>query len=231
MWLSQDDLIFNRLKSFHRQRVDSLVAGSPSLHKPENGFIVLHLIPEECLIGRSRFSGLELRTHGGNMPALGRQIGTAHFNVDGLIERNGSESTRAYSQLFRDGRLEAAMSDLNYTQNGASIIRVTQCEQAIFWLAKAYLRFCKSISLNPPIWVFASLANCEGARVPINRRWLDVSERTIDRRLAHLPEMQITSLEIKAEHFLRPLCDSIWQAAGVEQSMNYDKDGNWHEPS
>jgi hypothetical protein len=231
MWLSQEDLIFNRLLSFHRRRVDSLLAGSPPLCKPENGFIVVHLIPEDSIIGRTRFEGSELKARGSQIPALGQQVGYRNrLNADGLIELNGSEPARAFSQLSRAGWLESAMSDLVHKLDGNSILRVTSCEQGMFWLVDAYLHFCKDIGIKPPIWLFATLVNCHGARLPTHPRWMNLSEAAIDRSLAHLPEMKITSYEDKAEKLLRPLCDSIWQAAGVERSLSYDKDGNWHEP-
>lgn len=228
-WLSEEDFVFHRLESYHRERVEALLGGSSPLYKPENGVILLHLIPEKSVVGRNRFSGSDLKEHGGQMPAFGEQIGSPRFNVDGLIERNRTKDVRAYSQLFRDGRLESVMSDLTWPQDRESLIRFNVCEQGLFRVSDAYTKFCQGIGIQTPIWVFTSLLNCKGARPPSNHHWIDNSEHYIDRSPAHLPELKITSFPITPH--LRPLCDSIWQAAGIERSPNFDEHGNWKMPS
>ena len=87
--------------------MDALAAGRSPLDKPEGGILVLHLIPRSCAQGRCRFDGAKLKEHGGTFPALGEGVGYSRFNVDGLLNYDGREQVRAYSQLFRDGRLEA----------------------------------------------------------------------------------------------------------------------------
>lgn len=228
-WLSEEDMTYQRLTSYHRDRVEALAEGAPPLSKRDGGIFIVHLIPQECVVGLNRFPASELRTHGSSIPALGQRFGQPRFNCDGYLAHSGSEAVDAYSQLLRDGRLEAAMSDIIYETQNTQILRVPMCEAALFQVVSGYLGFCKAIGLGSPIWLFAALVNCTGVRVPDHPRGMSVSQAAIDRSPAFLPECQITSFEIDAIQFLRPLCDAIWQSAGVEKSLSYDNEGQWHE--
>jgi len=122
------------------------------------------------------------------------------------------------------------MTDATYTKGEVSVLRASLCEHALFQLLEAYLGFCRSIGISTPIWMFATLMNCQGVRIPTNPQWMDLSEDAIDRSLAHLPETKINSFDCEATQIARPLCDAIWQTAGVSQSLNYDNEGKWNKP-
>ncbi len=228
-WLSKNELIFNRMLTFHRERVEALAAGSSPLAKQEGGTLVVHLIPHSCVGHRHYFEWAELKEHGNLIWPLGERGGSSRFNVDGYLNCDRENEIKAYSQVFRDGRLEAAMTDLGYEQNGVWVIRDTICESGVFALVSAYLKFCMGIKLEAPLTMFSALVGCEGSRIAVTRRWMDPSNHSVDRSPAYLPEIDISSLDIEPMNFLRPWCDTLWQAGGVERSYNYDNEGNWHE--
>jgi len=58
----------------------------------------------------------------------------------------------------------------------------------------------------------------------------DLSKHAVDRSPATLPELQITQFDTDVKQLLRPWCDTLWQASGLERSFNFDKEGNWQEP-
>jgi|GEM_PF-4148689 len=229
-WLSEDEVIFHRMNSFHCQRVDALAAGRSPLDKPEGGVLILHLIPRSCVQGRGRFDGAKLKEHGGTIPVLGEGIGCTRFNVDGFLQYAGKERVRAYSQLFRDGRLEAAMTGVALTVDrppNRVLLRDTDCEMAVQQAVGEYLRFCKAMSLLPPVHLFSALVACSGVRVWTDRRFFDVSDHAIDRSPLMLPDIEIDSLDADPTKLLRIWGDSLWQACGMLRSFNYDEAGNW----
>jgi len=226
-WLSQDELIFDRMVSFHRDNVEKIASGKGPISQRNGGVLVVHLIPRSCVQNRIRFMGTELKEYGGNISPLGNRGAYSRFNVDGFMNYEGQKDVRAYSQLFRDGRLEAAMDRLEYEHGGHSIIRESDCELAMFNVVSAYLTFCKAIDLKAPIWMFSALVDCHNLIFAPNPHWIDQSTPAIDRSPAFLPEVEITSFDIQPKVFLRSWCDSFWQAGGVERSLSYDKEGNW----
>lgn len=232
-WLSEDEVIFHRMEAFHRQRVDAVAAGQSPIDKPE-GILVLHVVPRVCVQDTRRFDGAKLKEHGAMFPALGGRVGYTRFNVDGLLSYDGREQVRAYSQLFRDGRLEAAMSEVAFRvnlqqQNSPLCLRDSMCEKAVQQVVGEYLRFCKAIGLTPPFHLFSAIIGCKGVRLCTDMRFRDLSEFAIDRSPAFLPDVVIDSLDAEPVKVLRPWCDTLWQGCGVERSYSFDQAGNWHE--
>jgi hypothetical protein len=228
-WLSKEELIFHRMEKFHRERVDNLANGKAPLSKHVNGTLVVHLIPQACVISRNQFEGAKLKEHGRATRPLGGGGANSRFNVDGLLSYDGQREIMAYTQVFRDGRVEAAMTDIGYKENGFCAIRDMICEQAVFSLVGSYLQFCEAIGLETPITMLSALIDCVGIRFKMHPRFPDFSDNAIDRSPAFLPELKLPKLDIKPANFLRPWCDTFWQAGGLECSLNYDGDGNWHQ--
>lgn len=232
--LSREEIIFQRMKDFHRQRVGTVANGETPLDKQAGGILVLHVIPESCVVSRKVLDVLTLREQGTRIRPLGKRSGDTRFNVDGFLNQSGCQQVRAYSQLFRDGRLEAVMSDVGYRVNhhaeeSPHAIRCSVLEQAAFDVVGDYLKFCHATEFNPPLWLFSALLGCTGFRV-VTGVFEDLSDEAVDRSPAFLPELEITGFDIDVQLLLRPWCDTLWQASGLERSCNYDKDGNWHKP-
>ena len=126
----------------------------------------------------------------------------------------------AYTQLFRDGRIEGVMSDVLLIRfhKGQKCSVHFLCEHSIIEFVPSYLKFCALIGLEAPVWPSAALTGCQGVRIKINR-WPDFGSHTIDRDVVHLPEMEIPSLDIEPANFLRPMFDALWNAAGFEKIL------------
>jgi hypothetical protein len=224
VWLTAEEVVFHRMHEFHRQRVEAIANGKTFFKTPNNGMLIVHLIPEDTVKSRIRFQASVLREHGSSIWPLGEPGGSSRFNVDGFMTFPGHGDLRAYSQLFRHGRLESVMSDVFFEHNDAKILRDANCEQALFDVVSQYLRFCTGVELKPPVWLFTALVGCENVHFLVDRTWGDLTP-PIDRATVYLPEIAISSFDIEPKSFFRPLCDTMWQAGGMERSLNYDKDG------
>ena len=233
-WLTEDEALLHRMEAFHRQRVEAIASGQSLLGKCNSGVLVVHMIPRSCLRDRTRFEGAKLKEHGNLVPPLGGRGGYARFNVDGLLNYDGHQSLRAYSQLYRDGRLESVMAEVAFPmdrqqKNSVHCLRDSICEQAVFTTAAGYFRFCKALGLAAPLQMFSALVGCEGVRIWTDMTFREVSEHGIDRSPAFLPDIEITTLDDEPLKLLLPWCDTLWQACGMERSFNFDQQGNWRE--
>jgi len=54
-WLTPEEVVFDRLAQFHRQRVEAIALGQMFIGKPDNGMFVVHLMPEQSARTRLRF--------------------------------------------------------------------------------------------------------------------------------------------------------------------------------
>lgn len=222
-WLSADELVLHRMESFHRERGRAIVAGDAPFPLVDGSKLVVHLIPEASERTRVRFTASDLKTQGGAVLPLGDQSGQHRFNEEGYASYSGHGKVGAYTQLFRDGRLEAVMADATYEQQGARLLRCGLCERAIIELLGQFLTFSQGIGVATPIWVFASLLGCRGVGVST---WHGFHGEAIHRDLVFFPDIRVESLDIDPATYLRPLFDCLANAVGLERSPNYDEQGN-----
>jgi hypothetical protein len=136
--------------------------------------------------------------------------------------------------MYRDGRLEAAMPEVSFPldrqkKDGAHCLRDSICEQAVFNTVAGYLQFCKALGLEAPVQMFSALLGCEGVHICTDMAFQDLSEHAIDRSPVFLPDIEITALDAEPVKVLRPWCDALWQACGMERSFSFDQNGNWRE--
>ncbi len=234
-WLSEDEVFHHRMESFHRHRVEAVASGQSSVGKRDDGLLVVHLIPRECVQKRIRFDGAKLKEHGGKLSAFGNdgRYAASRFNVDGLLKLGGGKVTDSYSQVFRDGRIESVMADATFQTehklaNSPRYLRDTICEQAVLRLVKEYVVFCTDIGISPPVTLLSALIGCKG--VMYYSEWGHrESQGGIDRTPAYLPDIEIPALDLDLTKLLRPWCDSLLQACGLDGSPNFDEAGNRRE--
>jgi hypothetical protein len=157
----------------------------------------------------------------------GYSYSESRFNADGFLLYDGREGVRSYSQLYRTGVYEGVMAEAVFNhRGGAKILRENWCEEALLTALGGYLPFAKALGLEPPFWMFAALAGCEGARVWLNRSWEELCQHAIDRSIVWLPETRIDAFDTAPEKHLHPMIEVLWNAAGLERSFNYDEQGN-----
>ena len=225
-WLSKDEIVLTRMRSFHHLRVEAIQKGVKPCCLAEGGKLIVHLIPEESIVAPTMRPASKLQQHGRHVSPLGEHGSSTRFNADGLLNFSGSKELRAYTQLYRDGRLEAAMSDASYKQDGGHYLRDRICERALIAVVGHFLKFCKDLGTPPPVWLFTTLADVEGVR--LFDGW-GRSDYAIDRAVVNLPEIKIAEFDIEPASFLRPLLDCMWNAMGLERSWNYDEAGKRQE--
>lgn len=222
-WFSVEELILHRMEAFHRGRVQAIKDGDTPLEMKTGAKFVVHMIPLESVRGRRRFTASDLKTHGAHVLPLGETCSARQFNADGYVIADGRDEVRAYSQLFRDGRVEGVTAEAVYQQDKVRVLRDALCELALIRLALDHLGFCRGIGLVPPVWIFAALIDCVGVRL---KTVFGFSSEAIVRPEVFLPELEIDSLEVDPAKFLRPLFDCLGNSVGQERSRNYDEQGN-----
>lgn len=231
-WLSEEELVFHRMLTFHRERIAEVSANTQMNSHVGKGILIVHLIPKQSIVARTQVATKQLKEYGSRVRPLGEQGGSSRFNVDGLMNYSGRDELRAYSQIFRDGRIEAVMLDAAYSrrnETNAFVLRDRVCEKGVIELVRSYFAFITALQIEPPIWMFSALLDCKGVRIVTDRDFGDVSDHSIDRSPAFMPAIEIISLETKVDSLLQPWCDSLWQSSGLERSYSFDEHGNWHE--
>jgi hypothetical protein len=228
-----------RIRQFRIERVNNISAYKTPIMLSTGPMMMLHVIPfsafgteRESMINIESVNYLEL-------PPIGQYSPQAYrYNFDGLLTHDHpipsrdhpipSESMGEYNgyvQLFRNGIIEAV--NIHKIQ---SFISCTY-ELSIVEAFKKYLSFQKKWSISLPIVISLTL-------IGVKDLYLDWSEPIVPRKSRHpidrndliIPEVLVESFDAKIEQLMKPIFDTVWNAAGQARSLNYDNNGNWVGP-
>ncbi len=235
-----------RVRVFRQERLDLIASGNgpaqirnqpiilrtgagprtssqPPPQPAKRGLVALHIVP----LGASDQSldiG-EAVTHHNDLAPFGSAF-TNHWrpNLDGLLTLTVSGHdgiVSAYTQLFRDGRLETVRGHI-IMDNGA--IDPPDLLEGLERLP-AYIRALARFGFGPPFVVMLSLIGVKNTLLGGTRQFADRENLSID-------PVTITTVELAGEwhSHLRPLLDALWNAYGVVRCPYFTDAGQWTPP-
>jgi len=222
------ETLATKIKTFRNDRLSAISTDETFMPLRPGAKIVLHLIPVSSFdLGKRYDFGDNWRNdfltiHGG---ASGSRItfdGVMTYwagKVDGFAYK--------YTHVFRNGILEAMDAWLlNNIYNDKRAIPSKAFERKLIEALDCYLKAFQKYEIELPIWVCLSLISVKGYIM-----WVDhffwSNDHPIDRDELIVPEIRLESYEQSADQILKPAFDSIWNACGFKQSLNYDENGNW----
>lgn len=220
-----------RIKKFREERISKIFACETPVPTRDNAKIVLHIIP---FISFNPAQNYEISSIASDIHKLLpiNCVGSCNgrYNIDGFLTYyfEGDEITNSYTQLFRNGIIEAVEGYLldNKFEDGKLIIPSIAYEERLIQSLSIYLDVLKSLNVELPIFIFLSLINVKNYSMYVGRLY-PPNDHTIDRDILLLPEIIIDNYETSADILLKPCFDSIWNACGYPKSLNYNNNGRW----
>jgi hypothetical protein len=221
------DTIAERLKNFRSERLAKIVAGETPIPLNDNPKIVLHIIPFGSFDPSSRFDISSLGKAQTfvlpicvNVPGL-----DIRYNFDGFltyipISKNGTSP--AYLQLFHNGIIESVEASIIYNEFISK-----EYERLLNNSIERFLKFQKSLGVEPPIVIMLSLLGVFGTKIYVPSPFGIQKPHGIDRENLLIPEVMIESFDCKPAQVMKPIFDAIWNAAGWPRSLNYNENGEW----
>lgn len=141
-------------------------------------------------------------------------------NLEGRVvfptRNDGDPAGRSYTQFFRLGAIEAAVSiPVGRDQNGASSASLDRTVQELREFIPAHLAALVDLGVELPAYAFLSLIDIGVAFLTTERPGItSTSARPIGRTDILLPEFTVEALPINAAKALREPLETIWNAAG-----------------
>ena len=225
--------IYEKVRSFRRERVDQILQGNGPLLLKEGPKLILHLIPLESFRSRSSLNFDHVEWYTTNFPPIGNRqtVGWGpRLNFDGLLISWQSEkpvSLTTYVQIYRNGMIEAALDSISRPIDGTNHLSTKFYERELVNNMSLYLKGLKSLSIRPPIFAFLTLTGVKGALI-YQGAFSSVSDHLIDRDVLSVPEIVIEDLDQSVTELFRPAFNLIWNAAGLPKSDHFDEQGNLH---
>ncbi len=241
-----------RIRDFRAERLSRIGAGeeTPAPLDEQAPKLVLHMIPFNAF---STSVSLDLRPLNDALkgPLLKPLIVwdlesdiDMRFNIDGLVRSNrrawvNPNSTYAYTQVFRNGIIETVdMSILGVYASDASTSRIDtgkrifhgeRYERKLLETVKRCIDLQKFLEIDPPLFIMVSFLRVKGYRIfhPLFEQRSSQSSDEIDRMNLIIPEIIVDNFDGDLAEAMKPIFDTVWNAAGDIGSPNYDTSGKF----
>jgi hypothetical protein len=217
-----------RVRDFRTERLGKLLAGEAPHRLVPGVRLVGHFVPTQAALGAMQVDPIPYMRDR-SLPVLSTTIPGARVNVDGaLVVRNPRpEGTYGYSQLFRNGYFET-VKVLSFEGEGRVGLGSLAYEEQFIGLLNRLRAEYNHLGIGTEMTCMISILEADRAELGFNR-WrymLEDNQGYFDRKTLVLPDVLLPS-ELSSEQALKPVFDLIWQAAGMERSMNYSAAGEW----
>jgi hypothetical protein len=144
--------------------------------------------------------------------------GVQRINLDGLANSYGGgfkpdEPCLAYTQIYRNGIVEAVLTDIVKSDLKGRLVDALACERMLLRGLHTLPRGLKALAVPPPVWCFVSVTGVHGATIN--------GYLPIDRNELYLPEFAITDLQTECKPLAERCATYLWNAGGFDTSRTF----------
>jgi hypothetical protein len=222
-----------RIRAFRAERIMKIVADDGAVSLGSGPKTILHLVPFAAFAPGVSFNVSLFPDITALLPPIGPGSNVTHrLNFDGIVTYSfRDEKTRgpySYVQLFRSGAIEAVEGRRIKDYDGDKLIPGTSWEDEILKALSPYVGFVSTLGVQPPIAIMLSLIGVQGYSMHTGFG-LDKGN-PIDRDILLVSDLLVETFDgFDPGKVMRPAFDAVWNAAGLSQSLSYDKDGQWRK--
>lgn len=223
---------FERLRRFRVERVARILALEAPIPIAAGPKLILHALPISGLdeVWARVLTMDELKIVSG-LGLIGGTTSTWRFNLDGFVVNTyrGDLSRECYTQLFRDGGIEALSGSAITKDERRGGFYAWGMEQQVINGFAIYQKFWQEVGVAPPLLIGLTLSGVKGWKVLRHPYGFYDLDAMLDREVVSPPEVIMSNLASPADVVLHPLFDFVWNGGGWRGSPNY-KDGRWFGP-
>lgn len=232
---AQTSSIVDKIKDFRTERILKIKSGEHLTETDEHPFFALHIIPLSAFNSLFKIDANQLLQvkHNQINPSLKPIYAggwSYRVNLSGVMAysmRREDVSIQTYSQLYREGTIEAYNSSIFKGRDENKQLPMYALEKELINFSKDTLELLQKLGFQPPFYLFLSLINIKGYQVIVPRNYVFTDEEPIPENDLILPEIIINNFSENLDYKFKPLFDMIWNASGIEQSLNFDENGNF----
>lgn len=226
----RSEKLADQLRAFREERLGRILSGDAPVRLMAGAVTALHLFPLSS-VANGVVDPLDFQ-NAHQVPMIA-QAGGRHFrlNLDGALAFRpvGENGSGGYTQIFRNGRIEAVRVFSTQLPSGRYNLPSTHYEAELLRFYTQITAEILRLGIGPPTMFAYSILNAKKSELGLGNRLLlnvDSEDGLFDRDAILLPDVVMDEFS-DAHVALRPLFDLVWQAAGLARSWNYDDRGNW----
>jgi hypothetical protein len=226
--------VHDRIRAFRQERLAKISAGeTPVALANELGKTVLHIVPFSAFSGREQVDLVRAYEQHGLLRPISAMGFTPRFNFDGFINFRGGEECYGYTQLFRNGCIEATKVRLLMENLGRVVIPTLDFDNHILEVLPLYLDALRALDVPPPLVVMLTLEGVYGSVLGVGHDLLPFDRPPpISQSVLELPEIVIEDYGSPEDYqkVVRPAFDALWNAGGFPASAYFDENDVWTGP-
>lgn len=229
---NQSASALEQARRFRDERIQSAIRGKGQRPLEAEGRLFLHIIPVAAFSGMVHLDVGKIHDNYKAFCPIGVTVMNPRFNYHGFINERGGDKNYGYTQIFRNGALEATKADIlrNHPEIGVSIPGLG-LEQQIFKRFSLYITGLRDIGVPPPLIIMITLEGVYGARYAVKEGdiWNIDDPSPLPEAILALPECVLEEYGTETDHHraVRPAFDALWNAIGYARSEFFDENGLW----
>lgn len=215
-----------KINNYRNERIASIIANETAIPLYSSSNIILHIIPISAF-ALTRMD-IDIKTINGGCKISPVCSGSYNkrINFDGIFIYSMSMEkgkTDSYVQLYKNGIIEAVESTmLVYTDKNIPI----GYEAYLIRSTKEYIEYLKELDIQLPIFIYVTLTGVKGYFITRSQNFFS-SNQIIDKEILNPSVMVLDDYNTDIDVLLRPIFDSVWNAAGFTHSLNYNENGRF----
>lgn len=226
---SQSATALEKARQFRNNRISSIISGEGDRTLEGGGRLFIHIIPTASFTGMVHLDVEKIHEVHHTFSPLGASGMSPRFNFHGFINERGGEKNYGYTQIFRNGILEATKADIVRIRDDRTFIPGLAFERYIFERLSEYIDGLKNIEVPTPLIIMFTLEGVKNVDYLVSDDPWGNYEYSITDDILFLPECFLEDYgeALKYHQVVRPAFDTLWNSVGYSKSQYFDDRGYW----
>jgi hypothetical protein len=219
--------VTEKIRAFRTDRIIALANNQTPLQFVDAPKVILHCMPLESFAGQPSFDVLPFKQDPIRLQPMGTSRWDVRLNLDGVLAYGTHQPAFTYTQLYRSGIIEVVHGNLlAHKYEDRLVIPSVSFEEKVFSYLPRCFRLLREVGASAPVALALTLTQTKGLTMGLDSFFSD-SGYPIDSDSIVFPESLVEDLSIPVGRILKPIFDLLWNACGLEGSLNFDREGNW----
>ncbi len=219
----------DRVLSFRDARLREIRVDGSSRPLAAGSRLILHIVPLASVVARWAVDLQSVYNAHIKFRPLGAMGMSPRFNLDGFINERGGDANHGYTQVYRNGIIEAAKADIARELQSGQSIPGGAMESQVFEVLPGYINTLRDLGVPPPLIVLFSLDGVAGVSYVVRQNTWGEPLLNIERDTVLLPACYVDQYgsDIDYQRAVRPAFDALWNTAGYVNAQSFNQDGRW----
>lgn len=227
---NQSASALEQARRFRDERIRLVTEGRGQRPLEGGGQLFFHIVPLSAFSGMVHLDLEQVNAQFIAFLPLGTHLGfSPRFNFYGFINESGGDKNYGYTQIFRNGALEATKARIIYENAGYLSIDGFNLEGKIFEHLSSYIMGLRDVGVPPPLIIMFTLVDVRDSHYLVKSGIRFEERPPLPERVLALPECILEDYGDEIDHHraVRPAFDALWNAIGYAKSQFFNEDGLW----